>query len=114
MMKTLSPFVHGLSNGASLTTDISGTRFNAPYVKAVSARYSQEEKQTEDYLRGQKIGMAASVILALLAMAAIALLIFLWHAEVAAIIVVILWQLCSMGNAFYAIRYEREFIKGNV
>jgi len=113
-MRRLSPFVHGLSNGASLTTDISGTRFNAPYVKAVAERYSKEEKQTNDYLRGQKIGMAGSVVLAVLAITLIAFSALAWNMESLSIIILLIWQVISMGNAFYAIRYEREFIAGNV
>lgn len=113
-MKTLTPFTHGLSNGASLTTDISGSRFNASYFKAVSSRYAQEEKHANDYMRGQKIGVTGAGIAGLVALIVAFASVVLWENVILAAVIAIAWQTLSLSNAFYAIRYESEFIQGKV
>jgi O-antigen/teichoic acid export membrane protein len=113
-MKTLSPFAHGFSHGASLLTDISGTRFNPAYVREVSKRYSRDAGVTEKYMKGTTTGMTVAGIISLLALLLGFLAIIMWNAEPAGLTIILLWQGLLFGNSVYAIRYEREFMKGNV
>lgn len=113
-MKTVSPFVHGLSNGASLTTDISGLRFNPKYVLAIARKYGQSEQSTEHYIKGQKLGLMLAGLIGVLALLSAGLLILVWNQEFWGASLVIVWQALSIGNGFYAIKYEREIIDGKV
>lgn len=106
--------MHGFSHGASLITDISGERFNAAYVRAVSARYSRTTEDADNYIRGGKAGLATSVVIAICTIFATALCVLALNQFALGVTLFIIWQGISLGNAFYAIRYDNQFVRGYV